>query len=163
MAQDGFDVFLEYGKEGVLVAERLINSANQYLFNGALQYRASVAEQAGVFQPAYAAPDNGFLPTVVPVNSAEYLAAVAADNHLSKTVIAAEAALFPIFAGMNTASSDKFLLYLHENFTRDDGLVAVLYIVLRDNAGVLDALFCEKINSEYSDGFEPINLICRAT
>ena len=38
------------------------------MLDGALQYRASIAEQTGVFQAADAPPDDGLLATVVPVN-----------------------------------------------------------------------------------------------
>ena len=48
---------------------------------------------------------------------------------------------------MNNAASNQFFLYLHENFTRDDGFMAIFHIVLRDKAVILNALLCKKVNS----------------
>jgi hypothetical protein len=92
-----------------------------------------------MFKPADTAPDNGFLTSVVPMDPAEYLAAVAANYYISKAVGTAEAAFIPIFAEVNAAPSDQLFLDLHENFTRDDGFVAILNIVLGNNAVILDS------------------------
>lgn len=115
LAEDGGDVVLQNGKEGIFPAQRIIDGGDQYLFDGAFRYRAGIAEQAGVFQPADAAPDNRFLPMVVPVDSAENLAAVTADIHLREAVVASEAAFFPILTGMNATTSDQLFLHLHKN------------------------------------------------
>ena len=61
-------------------------------------------------------------------------------------MIAAEGPFLPARAGVDNSAADKFFLHLHKNFTRDDGFMAVLYIVLRNNTVVLNPLFCKKIN-----------------
>ena len=76
---------------------------------------------------------SGPFTTIVPVNPAEYLAAFATDDYLSKAVVTTEAAILPIWVGVDDAAADQFLLHLHENFTRDDGFMAVLYIILRND------------------------------
>jgi len=100
----------------------LVDCGNQYLLNGALQYRAGIAELAGVFQAADAPPDDGLFATIVPVNPAENLAAFAANDYLGKDVVAAECSGLSVRAGVDDTAADKLLLHLHENFTRDDGL-----------------------------------------
>ena len=47
---------------------------------------------------------------------------------------------------MDNASADKLLLHLHEYFTRNNGFVAVFYIILRNDTVVLDPLFCKEVN-----------------
>lgn len=77
-------MFFCNAKEGVLVAQCLVDGGDKYLLDVAFRDRAGVAEQAGVFQATDAAPDDGFLPTVVPVNPAKYLATVTEYNHLGE-------------------------------------------------------------------------------
>ena len=48
---------------------------------------------------------------------------------------------------MDDAAADELLLHLHEEFTRDDGFMAVLYIILRNNAVVLYSFLGEKVSS----------------
>ena len=48
---------------------------------------------------------------------------------------------------MDNSASYQFFLHLHENFTWDDGFMAVFHIVLRNNAIVLDPLFGEEVHS----------------
>ena len=67
------------------------------------------------------------------MNPAEHFTAVAADNYLSKDVVAAESSGLSVRACVYNTAADKLFLHLHENFTRDDGFMAVLYIVLRNN------------------------------
>jgi len=82
MAYDSFDVALKDGKEGVLVAECLIDSGNEHLLNGAFEYRAGITELAGIFQSADAAPNDRLFASVVPMNPAEKFAATSAYNHI---------------------------------------------------------------------------------
>lgn len=58
------------------------------------------------------------------MDSPENLTAFAADDDLRKTMVAAEGPLFPTLAGMNTATPDQLLLNLHEDFSRDDAIIA---------------------------------------
>ena len=80
------------------------------------------------------------------MNPAEHFTAVAANDYLCKTVVAAEGSGFSVRAGMDNAASDKFLLHLHEDFTRDNGFMRAFYIILRNDTVVLDPLFCEEVN-----------------
>ena len=79
------------------------------------------------------------------MNPAEHFTAVAADDYLCKTVVAAEGSGFSVRAGMDNAASDKFLLHLHEYFMRNNSFVAVFYIILWNDTVVLNPLFCEKV------------------
>ena len=63
------------------------------MLDGALQYRASIAEQTGVFQAADAPPDDGLLATVVPVDAPVEFATLSAADDLGEAVVAGEAAL----------------------------------------------------------------------
>jgi hypothetical protein len=52
------------------------------------------------------------------MHPAKNLAAFAADDYLSEAVVATEGSGFSVRAGVDDAAADKFLLHLHENFTR---------------------------------------------
>ena len=52
---------------------------------------------------------------------------------------ATEDPVLPIRAGVDDAAADEILLYLHENFTRDYGFVAVFHVILRHKTVVLTA------------------------
>ena len=47
---------------------------------------------------------------------------------------------------MDAATADKFLLHLHEAFARDDCLMAVFDVVLRNKSVVLDSLFRKEVD-----------------
>ena len=47
---------------------------------------------------------------------------------------------------MDDPPSYQFLLDLHENFTRDNGFMAVFYIVLGDKTVVFNSLFCKEVH-----------------
>ena len=61
-------------------------------------------------------------------------------------MVAAEVALFAVLTEMNTSASDQLLLHLHEDFSWNDRLVAVLHIVLWHKTVILDALFRKEVN-----------------
>ena len=82
---------------------------------------------------------------VVPVNAPVKLAAVSAENHLCKAVIAGEAAFLAGRADMNYPAADKLCLHLHEELLWNDRLVIALDVVLRNGAVVLDPLLCQEI------------------
>ena len=65
----------------------------------------------GRFQPAKAAPDDGFATTVVPVDSAEHFTTLTANYNLSEAVVAAVTALFAIGAGFDNSPAYQFFLY----------------------------------------------------
>ncbi len=75
------------------------------------------------------------------MNPAKNLVAITADNYLCKAVIAAEGSGLSDGAGVDNAASDKFLLHLHENFTRDNGFMTVFHVILRNDTVVLNSLF----------------------
>ena len=65
----------------------------------------------GRFQPAKAAPDDGFAATVVLVDSAEHFTALATDNNLCEAVVAAVTTLFSIGAGLDYSPAYQFFLH----------------------------------------------------
>ena len=82
---------------------------------------------------------------VVPVNAPVKLAAVSAENHLCKTVIAGETALLACRADVDYPATDKLRLHLHEELLRNDHFMVALDVVLRNGAVVLDPLFCQEV------------------
>ena len=82
---------------------------------------------------------------VVPVNAPVKLAAVSAENHLCKTVIAGETALLACRADVDYPATDKLRLHLHEELFRNDCFVVALDVVLRDGTVVLDTLLRQEV------------------
>ena len=70
-----------------------------------------MAFQSGGFQPADAAPDDGFAAAIVPVDSAEHFTAFAANDNLCKAVVAAVGALFAIGTGFDHSPAYQFFLH----------------------------------------------------
>lgn len=99
----------------------------------------------GRLQATDAAPDDRLAAVVVPVDAPVKFAAVSAENHLCKTVIAGEAAFLTCRADVNYPATDKLRLHLHEELFRNDRLVVALYVVLRNGAVVLDPLLCQEV------------------
>ena len=75
----------------------------------------------------------------------EHLTAAATDNHVRETVNATEGPVLAVRAGMDDAALDELFLHLHEYFTRDNGFVAIFYIILRYDAVVLYSSLCEEV------------------
>ena len=99
----------------------------------------------GRFQPTDAAPDDGFTATIVPVNPAEHFTAFAANDNLSKAVVAAVGALFAIGTGFDHSSSYQLFLYPQENILRNNCFMVAFYIVLRNNAIVLHSGLVQEV------------------
>jgi hypothetical protein len=59
------------------------------------------------------------------MHPAKNLTAFAADDYLSKDVVAAECSGLAVRACVHNATADELFLHLHENFTRDDGFMGV--------------------------------------
>ena len=59
---------------------------------------------------------------------------------------AAEGPVLTVRAGVDDAALDELFLHLHEYFTRDNGFVAIFYIILRYNAVVLYSSLCEEVS-----------------
>jgi hypothetical protein len=59
---------------------------------------------------------------------AKNLTSFAADGYLSQTVVAAEGSGFSVQTSVDDVAAEKFLLHLHENFTRYDGWMTVFSI-----------------------------------
>lgn len=57
----------------------------------------------------------------------------------------AEGPVLTVRDGVDDGAADKFLLHLHEDFTRDNGHKAILYIILRYNAVVLCSCLCKEV------------------
>lgn len=115
----------------IFIAQCLVDCCDHYLLKGDPRHCSCIAEQAGVFQAADAPPNHRLFTPVIPVHPAEHLAAIAADNYLGKAVVTAEGPVLSVRAGVDDSAADKFFLNLHENFTRDDGFMAVFYIILQ--------------------------------
>ena len=64
-----------------------------------------------VVEATDAAPDDGFSAAIVPVNSAEYFTAFAANDNLCKAVVAAVGALFAIGTGFDYSPAYQFFLH----------------------------------------------------
>ena len=86
--------------------------------------------QSGGFQPADTTPYDGFTAAVVPVDSSEQLSALAADDDLGETVVAAVAAPLAIGTGFNNASAHQFFLHSHIDFFWNNGFVVSFNIIL---------------------------------
>ena len=59
---------------------------------------------------------------------------------------ATEGPVFTVRARVDDAALDEFLLYPHEYFTRDDGFMAIFYIILWDDTMVLYSSLCEEVS-----------------
>ncbi len=77
----------------------------------------------GRLQPAKAAPDDGFATAIVPVDSAEYFTAFAANDNLRKAVVAAVGALFIIGACLDNSPAYQFFPYPQEDVLLNDCFV----------------------------------------
>ena len=100
----------------------------------------TVPFSGGGLQATDAAPDDGLAAVVVPVNAPVKLAAVSAENHLCKTVIAGEAAFLACRADMHHTPTDKLRLHLHEEVFWNDRFVIAFDVVLR-NARLMQNMF----------------------
>ena len=99
----------------------------------------------GGFQSAAAAPDDGFAPTVIPVDAPLVFSAFTTKDNLRKAVITGVAASFAVLGVTNHAPADKFLLYQQEDVLRDDRFVVAFNVVLWDGTGVLNALLRQEV------------------
>lgn len=139
------DVLLELCLVGGLIAKERVDGLNYHI----LQYRlidgSCVAFLPGRLQSTDAAPDDGFAAVVVPVDAPIKLAAVSAENHLCKTVIAGETAFLTGRADMDYPAMDKLCLHMHEEVFRNDRFVVAFNVVLGNGAFVLDPLFCQEV------------------
>jgi hypothetical protein len=119
------NIIFKGGEEGILITWCFINRFNNDFLNCTLLNSSGISEESGVFKPAGAAPDDGFLATVVPVDPAEYFATIAAENNLRKAMGTAKSSILATGAGVNDSATDKLFLDLHEKFTRDDSFMIV--------------------------------------
>ena len=100
---------------------------------------------AGGLQSADATPNDGFVASIVPVDSAEHFTAFAANDNLCKAVVAAVGALFSISACLDHSSSYQLFLYPQEDVLWNNCFVVAFYIVLRNNAIVLHSGFIQEV------------------
>lgn len=105
----------------------------------------AVLFSGGGLQATDAAPDDGLVAVVVPVNAPVKLATVSTENHLCKTVIVGEIAFLACRADMDYQATDKLRLHLHEELLWNDRFVIAIDVVLRNGAVVLDPLFCQEV------------------
>ena len=84
------DIGLQLFQEGAALCQNLIDGIDRDILQQELVYRpiGAVCICGARFQSADAAPDDGLATVVVPVDTPVKLAAVSAENHLCKTVIA---------------------------------------------------------------------------
>ena len=96
----------------------------------------------GRFQPAKAAPDDGFAATVVPVDSAEHFTTLTANNNLSEAVVAAVTVLLPLALVLTTR------LRTSSSCTRkkiwNNGFMVSFNIILRNDTVVLTLVLFRK-------------------
>ena len=76
------------------------------------------------------------------MDAPEEFSAVAAENHLGKTVFAGVSSALSVIAQVHRTSPGKLLLHQKEDVLRDDCFVIALYVVLRNGAVILDPLLC---------------------
>ena len=105
------NVLLELRLVGGLITKEHVDSLNYHILQYRLIDSSCVAFLPGRLQPADAAPDDGFVTAIVPVDSTEHFTAFAANDNLCKAVVAAVGALFAIGAGF--AHSSAYQLFLH--------------------------------------------------
>lgn len=139
------NVLLELRLVGGLITKERVDSLNYHI----LQYRlidgSCVAFLPGRLQPTDAAPDDGFAAAIVPVNSAEHFATFAANDNLSKAVVAAVGALFAIGTGFDHSPAYQLFLHLQENVLRNNCFMVAFYIVLRNDAIVLHSGLIQEV------------------
>ena len=99
----------------------------------------------GWLQSTDAAPDDGFAAAIVPVNSAEPFATFAANDNLRKAVVAAVGALFTIGTGFDHSPAYQLFLHPQENVLRNNCFMAAFYIVLWNDAIVLDSGLVQEV------------------
>ena len=100
---------------------------------------------SGWLQSTDAAPDDGFAATIIPVNSAEYFTAFAANDNLRKAVVAALGALFAISACLDHSPAYQFFLYPQEDVLWNDCFVVAFHIVLWHDAVVLHSGLVQEV------------------
>lgn len=110
------DVFLQLFQEDLSAAQDLVKRLDGNFFEDGFIDRSvgAVHVGSGRFQPADAAPDDGFAAVVVPVDSPVKLTAFAADNDLCEAMIAGVGTFPTGRAFMYYPAADKFFLHLHE-------------------------------------------------
>ena len=139
------NVLLELRLVGGLITKERVDSLNYHIPQYRLIDGSCVAFLPGRLQPTDAAPDDGFAATIVPVNSAEHFATFAANDNLSKAVVATIGALFAIGTGFDHSPSYQLFLYPQENVLRNNCFVVAFYIVLWNNAIVLHSGLIQEV------------------
>lgn len=91
-------------------------------------------------QVARTAPDDVLTSAIIPVQPLVDFLTLRAKNDLRKSVIGAE----PAFPAVLGAPPRHFLLHPHEYILRDDRLMVVLNVVLRQSAVVLATLLVQE-------------------
>ncbi len=115
-----------------------IDGGDQNLLDLTFRHRARVAEQTRVFELADAALNHRFFAPIIPMNPAIKLSAGAAENDVRQAVGTAEVSFFAVLTGMNASVAHPFFLHLHENLARNNPLVDVFHVILRNKTVVLN-------------------------
>ena len=102
---------------------------------------------SGRLQSADAAPDDGFAAVIVPVDSAEHFATFAANNNLRKAVVAAVTSFLAISTGLDHSPAYQFFLYSEKDVLWNNRFMVAFYIVLRNDAIVLNSGFVQEVCS----------------
>ena len=79
------------------------------------------------------------------MDAPEEFTAVAAEDHLSKTMLAGVRSALSVIAQVHRTSLGKFLLHQQEDVFRNNRFVIALYVILRNGAIVLDPLLCQEV------------------
>ena len=138
------DVGLQGIQEIVLFTVHQIDGLNGHFLQELLVDCPGVAGVTCGLKPRAAPPDNGLAAPVVPMDAPVKFAAVSAENHLCKTVIAGKTALLAWRADVDYPATDKLRLHLHKEFFRNDRFVVALDVVLRN------AAICSMFSNRYA-------------
>ena len=138
-------VLLELRLVGGLIAKERVDGLNYHILQYRLIDSSCVAFLPGRFQSTDAAPDDGFAAAIVPVNSAEHFTAFAANDNLSKTVVAAVGALFAIGACLDHSPAYQLLLHPQKNVLRNNCFMIAFYIILWNDAIVLHSGLVQEV------------------
>lgn len=109
-------------------------------------YRIGIAGSRTVFHPGAATPHGGMFASVVPCDSTENVTALGAVHDAGKCILATVNTLFSFLPAVKVGTSYHLFLNLHIKVAGDNGFVAVLYIILRNNAVIRHTLFLQKIH-----------------
>lgn len=79
------------------------------------------------------------------MDSSEHFTAVVTNDNLRETVVAAVASFLSVGTGLNHSSTYQFFLRSHVNLSWDNCFVVAFYIILRNDASILNSGLAKKV------------------